>query len=35
VQTRIEKLGFHCANEILEKGGVQLMKVIKTQLKNN
>jgi hydroxymethylbilane synthase len=30
-----KKLGFNCANEILEKGGAELMKKIKTQLKNN
>jgi hydroxymethylbilane synthase len=30
-----KKLGFNCANEILENGGAELMKVIKTQLKNN
>jgi len=34
VQTGIEKLGFHCANEILEKGGAELMREIKTLLKN-
>ena len=30
-----KKLGFHCANEILENGGAELMRVIKSQLKNN
>jgi hydroxymethylbilane synthase len=30
-----KKLGFHCANEILENGGAELMIGIKTQLKNN
>jgi hydroxymethylbilane synthase len=28
-----KKLGFHCANEILEKGGAELMKTIKESLK--
>ena len=28
-----KKLGFHCANEILEKGGAELMKSIKESLK--
>jgi hydroxymethylbilane synthase len=28
-----KKLGFNCANEILEKGGAELMKVIKESLK--
>lgn len=28
-----KKLGFHCANEILENGGVELMKAIKESLK--
>ena len=28
-----KKLGFHCANEILENGGAELMKTIKESLK--
>lgn len=30
-----KKLGFNCANEILENGGAELMREIKTLLKNN
>jgi predicted small metal-binding protein len=35
VQTGIEKLGFHCAKEIWGNGDAELIKEIKTLLKNN